>query len=175
MSLQARAVPSRISASPMSWLSSVMRIALQRPSSAIISAVTPGSANQPPRVCAVSGVSSHGQLSIIVEGESSSTSATSDCPAPTTNSAVRTCRGSGGSPGSGTPGSVARLRHQASGTSTGVVTYRPTQIQNATCWVSKRSRWLNVPIAMKSVNAVTGRKPTCTRCQRVSSATRTKK
>ena len=68
MSSHARAVPSRISASPISWLSSVIRIALQRPSSPIISAVTPGSANHPPSVCAVSGVSSHGQCSIIVDG-----------------------------------------------------------------------------------------------------------
>ena len=88
---------------------------------------------------------------------------------------MRTCGGSAGSPGSGVPGSVARLRHHASGTSTGVVTYRPTQIQNATCSVAKRSRWLKVPIAMNSVKAVTGRKPTWTRCQCVSSATRTKK
>ena len=88
---------------------------------------------------------------------------------------MRTCGGSGGSPGSGVRGSVARLRHQASGTSTGVVTYSPTQIQNATCWVSKRSRWAKVPIAMNSVNAVTGRKPTWTRCHSRSRATRKKK
>ena len=73
------------------------------------------------------------------------------------------------------PGSVARLRHQASGTSTGVVTYSPTQIQNATWSVAKRSRWANVPIAMNTVNAVTGRNPTWMRCQCVSRATRTKK
>ena len=102
-------MPSRISARPISWLSSVMRIALQRPSIPIISAVTPGSANQPPSVCAVSGVSSHGQCSIIVEGQSSRTRATSDCTTPTASSAVRTCGGSGGSPGSGVPGSVAAI------------------------------------------------------------------
>ena len=72
-------------------------------------------------------------------------------------------------------GSVLRLRHHASGTSTGVVTYSPTQIQNATWFVANRSRWLNVPMAMNSVNAVTGRKPTWIRCQRRSRATRTKK
>ena len=121
-SSQARAVPSRISASPISWLSSVMRIALTRPSILIISAVTPGSANQPPSVCAVSGVSSHGQCSIIVDGESSKTSATADCTAPAASSSGRTKPGSGASPGSGMRGSVARLRHQASGTRIGVVT-----------------------------------------------------
>ena len=83
-------MPSRISASPISWLSSVIRIALQRPSRPIISAVTPGSANHPPSVCAVSGVSSHGQCSIIVDGDSSSTSATSDWTRPTTSSPPRT-------------------------------------------------------------------------------------
>ena len=56
-----------------------------------------------------------------------------------------------------------------------MVTYSPTQIQNATCAVAKRSRWLKVPIAMNSVNAVTGRNPTWIRCHRVSRATRTKK
>jgi hypothetical protein len=67
------------------------------------------------------------------------------------------------------------LRHHVSGTRTGVTAYSPTQIQNATCPVANRSRWLKVPIAMKSVNAVTGRNPTWIRCQRVSRATRTKK
>ena len=39
-SSHARVVPSRISASPISWLSSVIRIAVQRPSRPIINAVT---------------------------------------------------------------------------------------------------------------------------------------
>ena len=40
-------------------------------------AVIPGSANQPPSVCAVSGVSIQGHASIIVDGDSSSANATS--------------------------------------------------------------------------------------------------
>jgi hypothetical protein len=70
-----------------------MRIALQRPSRAIMIATAPGSANRPPSTWAVSGVSVHGQMSIIVEGESSSTAATADCAAPTAPTAARTRRG----------------------------------------------------------------------------------
>ena len=66
----------------MSWLSSVMRIALQRPSIPIISAVTPGSANQAPSVAAASGVSVHGQMSTIVDGDARRTAAIANCSSP---------------------------------------------------------------------------------------------
>ena len=66
----------------MSWLSSVMRIALQRPSMPIISAVTPGSANQAPSVAAPSGVSGQGQMSTIVDGDARSTAAIANCTRP---------------------------------------------------------------------------------------------
>ena len=55
------------------------------------------------------------------------------------------------------------------------MTYRPIQIQNATLSCRKRSRCANDPIAMKIVNAVTGKKPMCTRWKRCSKTTRAKK
>ena len=55
----------------------------------------------------MSGVSVHGQCAIIVDGQSSSTSATSDWPAPADSSAARTPRGSVGSSRSGVPGQIA--------------------------------------------------------------------
>ena len=79
------------------------------------------------------------------------------------------------SPGSGVPGSVRRLAIHASGTRIGVVTYSPIQIQKATLSCRKRSRCANEPIAMKIVNAVTGRKPTWMRWKRCSKTTRAKK
>jgi hypothetical protein len=82
-----------MSARPMSWLSSVMRIALQRPSTLIISAVTPGSANQAPSEAAPSSSSGHGQMSTIVVGEAMRTTATANCVSPTAPRVDRTQRG----------------------------------------------------------------------------------
>ena len=48
----------------------------------IISAVTPGSANQAPSVAAASGVSAHGQMSTIVDGDARRTAAIANCGSP---------------------------------------------------------------------------------------------
>ena len=73
----------------MSWLSSVMRIALQRPSMPIMRAVTPGSANQAPSVAAASGVSIQGQMSTIVDGDARRIAAIANCSSPVALRIVR--------------------------------------------------------------------------------------
>jgi hypothetical protein len=81
-----------MSANPMSWLSSVMRIALQRPSMPVIRAVTPGSANQVASEAAASESSVHGQMSTIVDGDAISTPAIANCTSPAAIRVERTRR-----------------------------------------------------------------------------------
>ena len=106
---------------PIATVSSIRFAADHRPSAAIASHATAGSATNAAAARAVSGVSAHGHTPIAPFGSRNIHAAITHMLPPPASIAVRSHLGYGRSPASGVRGSCRRLASHTAGTAIGVM------------------------------------------------------